>query len=176
VIRQRKPIARRRSVRSGRRKPRLAKLYAGLALSKGNRRAEQDRAAAAEDAHRLHVRGQVFARTTLCECCGQPETRTGPHEAHEVYERSKTRRMAPEARFDRRWTLRVCRGCHGKLQRHELTPLFWDLARGTHCYPIERRFLTAEQEHVRRDTGATCLGWYTAEQVWRCVTGLTPAA
>lgn len=158
MIRQRKPIARRRSLKSGRRKPRLAKLYAGLAHGKGNRRAEQDTAEAAERAYRAMIRAELFASDDRCQSCDRAEHVTGPHQMHEAYERSKTRGRPPAERYSLVWCMRVCASCHEKLQRHEWTVMF-------------RTLLGMGGQFGMFRNPETAAGWFTAEQVWRHAIG-----
>lgn len=104
-----------------------------LALPKGDHAAEQRVEAYAESAHRAQVRRDVWARSSVCEYCGETERQTAAHSpkaTHELHEngdktRAKTRGMAPAERFDSSWSARLCQPCHLLItaNRYRLRPL-----------------------------------------------------
>lgn len=110
------------------------------------------------------VRAQVWARSSVCECCGHGEVEHGaPHQMHETYSRAMTRRCSPERRFDSRWCIRVCVECHELMTANKCRVYFTDLHDGAND-GILCQFVTDWAWE-----GADEL--FTPRQVWMAVTG-----
>lgn len=100
-----------------------------LALSKGPSLADEKTARHAKEVEQITLtREQVWTRSEdKCEFCGDTERETAAkshrarHEMNETIERSKTRGLPPEERFNTRICARNCVPCHrdfhGKLLR-----------------------------------------------------------
>ncbi len=155
-----RPISRKRAIGHSRRSAAARRAWktSGLKHAKVFRISPAAARRLAEGTRKSSVRDAVFARSSVCECCRCPEAVTGLHQMHECYERSKTRRMAADRRFDTRWCIRVCAACHEKLTRHRLDVRFQSLTRGAN-YLMWFTIPTL----MEADTAY----WYTAGEVWR---------
>lgn len=69
------------------------------------------------------LRGVVFARSVVCQLCGEAE-RSTPHEMHEVVSRARTRGLPPWMRFNPWNCCRLCRECHADVTDHRVDVVF----------------------------------------------------
>lgn len=83
------------------------------------------------------VRQQLVARVLRnsyggirCEACNTNQTSIEDLEMHECVPRARTRRRPPEQRYDRRWCLLVCHGCHVGFTEHTLDLAFESIVLG----------------------------------------------
>lgn len=103
--------------------------WSGFAHGKGpSRDREKTDRRQTQSAVVVAVRVRVFELDPLCVVClGVP---LGTDEMHEVVPRSRTRRMDPDDRFNRRMCVRLHRTCHRDVTEHRIEMAFLDHARG----------------------------------------------